>query len=104
MGPAYAEGLDALYAARATVFCLDITNADSHTFELGLKAVAADTGGFFLRAHLFTQRALDRVAGALTGHYVLFTQTPDVDPDPHRIEVRLVRKKGTIFARKTYVE
>lgn len=103
LSPDYGEALNALHAARATVFCLDVTNADSHTFELGLKAVAEDTGGFFLRAHLFTQRALDRVAGALVGHYVLFTETPNVDPGTHGIEVRLVRRRGTIFARKTYV-
>ncbi len=104
LSPDYGEALNALYAARATVFCLDITNADSHTFELGLKAVAEDTGGFFLRAHLFTQRALDRVAGALVGHYVLFTETPDLAPGTHRIKVGLVREKGTVFARRTYVQ
>ena len=104
LSPDYVAARDALYAARATVFCLDITNADSHTFEIGLKAVAEDTGGFFLRAHVFTERALDRVAGALVGHYVLFTETPDLDPGTHRIKVGLVREKGTVFARRTYVE
>ncbi len=104
LSPDYAEARDALHAARASVFCLDITNADSHTFEIGLRAVAEDTGGFFLRAHVFTERALDRVAGALVGHYVLFTETPDLDPGTHRIKVGLVREKGTVFARRTYVE
>ena len=100
----YEEAREALHAARAAVFCLDVTDADYHTFEHGLQTVAADTGGVFARTHLFAQRAVDRVANALTGHYVLFTEKPDLDPGTHRIEVRLVREKGSVFARRTYVD
>ena len=70
----YEDAREALHAARAAVFCLDVTDADYHTFEHGLQTVAADTGGFFARTHLFAQRAVDRVANALAGHYVLFTE------------------------------
>ena len=100
----YEEAVAALYEARATVFSLDITDADYHTFEVGLQAVAAETGGFFVRTHLFSQRALDRVANALAGHYVLATEKPDLDPGTHRIELRLVRVKGTVFGRRIYVD
>ena len=104
LDPEYEEARDALHAARAAVFCLDVTDADYHTFEHGLQTVAADTGGFFARTHLFAQRTVDRVANALAGHYVLFTEKPDLDPGTHRIEVRLVREKGSVFARRTYVD
>ena len=93
----------ALLAARAAVFCLDVTDADYHTFEFGLQTVAGDTGGFFTRTHLFAQRAIDRVANALVGHYVLFTEKPDLDPGTHRVQLRLVRARGTVFARSSYV-
>ncbi len=43
----YDEARTALHAARASVFSLDVTNADFHTLEFGLQTVAADTGGFF---------------------------------------------------------
>ena len=100
----YEEVRAALHAARAAVFCLDVTTADYHTFELGLQTVAADTGGFFARTHIFPERALDRVANALVGHYTLFTEKPEVDPGTHPITVRLVREKGSVFARSIYVE
>ena len=100
----YNDARAALEAARATVFSLDVTQADYHTFEHGLQAVAADTGGFFARTHLFARHAIDRVANAISGHYVLFTERPDVEPGNHPIRVDLVERKGTVLARSTYVE
>ena len=100
----YAAARAALHAARAAVFCLDVTNADYHTFEHGLQTVAVETGGFFARTHLFARRSIDRVANALVGHYVLFAERPDVEPGTHRIEVELVRAKGSVFARSSYVD
>ena len=66
--------------------------------------MSVETGGFFARTHLFARRAIDRVANALVGHYVLFVEPPDVEPGTHRIGVELVRKKGTVFARSSYVD
>ena len=100
----YTDARAALHAARAAVFCLDVTDADFHTFEVGLQTVAVETGGFFARTHLFARRAIDRVANALVGHYVLFVETPDAAPGTHRIEVELVREQGSVFARNSYVE
>ena len=103
LDPEYEAARAALQAARAAVFCLDVTDADYHTFEHGLQTVAGDTGGFFVRTHLFAQRAVERVANALVGHYVLFTEHPDLEAGAHDIRVRLVRAQGTVFARSTYV-
>jgi len=100
----YAEARRALQSARASVFCLDVTNADAHTLEAGLKITASETGGFFERTHLFSKRAIERLAGALAGHYVLFIEVDDnLDRELHEIEVRLVPgRKGTVLAKRHF--
>ncbi len=100
----YEEARAALHAARAAVFSLDVTDVDVHTFELGLETVAVETGGFFARTHLNARGAMDRVGHALAGHYVLFTERPDVKAGTHPIEVELLRQQGLVLARSTYVE
>ena len=93
----------ALQTARASVFCLDVTDADYHSLEAGLQLVAEDTGGFFVRTHVFPQHAIDRLAGALAGHYVLFVENPGLPSGSHRIEVRLTRRTGHVLAKADYV-
>ena len=100
----YDEARAALEAARASVFTLDVTQADYHTFEHGLQMVAEDTGGFFVRTYRQPpRRAIDRVANAIRGRYVLFTERPDVEPGEHPIEVDVADVDGTVLARSTYV-
>jgi len=99
----YGPAVEAFQAGRVTVFTLDTTDADYHTLEAGLESVAAETGGFFERTHLFTDRALDRLAGALAGHYVLFVDKPVTPIGYHRVEVDLTRVKGDVFAKSGYV-
>jgi VWFA-related protein len=99
----YGPAVEAFQAGRVTVFALDTTQADGHTLEAGLMSVAEDTGGFFERTHLFPDRALDRLAGALAGHYVLFVDKPVAPIGYHRIEVDLTRIKGTVMAKRGYV-
>jgi hypothetical protein len=101
---AYGEARRALQAARASVFCLDVTDADSHTLEAGLEMTAEDTGGFFARTNLFSGLAMHRLAGALAGHYVLFVEvTSPSDKRWHQIEVDLARRPGTVLAKRHYV-
>ena len=100
----YEAARAALEAARASVFTLDVTQADYHTFEHGLQMVAEDTGGFFVRTYLRPpRRAVDRVAAAIAGRYVLFTEQPDVGPGEYPIEVEVADVDGTVLARSTYV-
>ncbi len=99
----YDEMREALQTARASVFCLDVTDADYHSLEAGLQLVAADTGGFFARTHLFHKRALDSLVGALAGHYVLFVEQPALERGMHRIEVKLTRREGTVLAKSGFV-
>jgi VWFA-related protein len=94
---------DALQAARASVFSLDVTDADYHSLEAGLQLIAADTGGFFARTHIFTDRAIDSLVGALAGHYVLFVEQPALKRGAHAIDVKLTRRKGRVFANRTYL-
>ena len=100
----YHEARAALEAARASVFTLDVTQADYHTFEHGLQMVAEDTGGFFVRTFRRPpRRAIDRVANAIRGRYVLFTERPDVEPGEYPIEVDVADVDGTVLARSTWV-
>ena len=92
-----------LQAARASVFSLDITDADFHALEVGLQNVSDETGGFFARTNVFTARPLKRLAGALTGHYVLLVERPPISPGDHRVQVKLTRVKGTVLARTSFV-
>jgi len=100
----YSEARDALVAARASVFSLDVTNSDYHSLEAGLRLVSSHTGGFFVRTHVFVEQAMRRLAGALAGYYVLFVERPDVGEGTHRIEVKLVRGDATVLARNSFVK
>ena len=99
----YDRALDALDAARAAVFSLDVTQADYHTFEHALRDVSHHTGGLFLTTFHHRRRAIERVANAVTGRYVLFTRAPDLEPGSHDIEVELRHGEGRVLARSTYV-
>lgn len=102
---AYAEARRALQAARAAVFCLDVTNADSHTLEAGLEMTAEDTGGFYARTHLFPALAMARLAGALSGHYVLFVEvTTPTRRQVHDLEVDLMGVDGRVLAKRSYID
>jgi hypothetical protein len=100
----YAEARRVLTRARTTVFSLDITQADYHSLELGLKQVAEDTGGLYERAYTAPAAAIDRIAHALAGYYVLSFEKPPGRAGPHRVSVGLVGRKGTVLARTGYVD
>lgn len=99
----YAPAVEAFQAGRVTVFTLDTTEADAHTLEAGLVSVAEQTGGFFRRTHLFSRAAMNQLAGALAGHYVLFVEKPFGRKGYHTIEVDLARRKGTVMAKSGFV-
>jgi VWFA-related protein len=99
----YLEALAALQKARVSVFCIDITTADYHPREEGLRIIARDTGGLYLRSHIFTTAVFDRLAGALAGYYALLVIPPNERTGERRIGVRLARRKGTVLANHRYV-
>jgi len=100
----YGPAVQALLDARTTVFTLDVTDADYHTLEVGLEAVAADTGGFYAKTHLFPGLAMARLEGALSGHYLLAFERPGPKRGLHRVEIKLRGVKGEVMAKGVYVD
>jgi VWFA-related protein len=101
---AYEPARRALRAAQATVFSLDVTDADAHSLEVGLQQVAADTGGFYARTHEFPAIALAQLEGALEGRYVLAFPRPDGRRGSHDVRIDLSGRKGLVVSRTTYVD
>ena len=104
MNPDYGPARQALLDARTTVFTLDVTEADYHTLEVGLEQVAADTGGFYAKTHLFPAQAMTRLEGAMAGHYVLAFARPPSRAGAHRVEVKLAGRKGEVLAKDSYID
>lgn len=101
---AYEPARRALKAAQATVFSMDVTDADAHSLEVGLQHVAADTGGFYARTHEFPGIALAQLEGALEGRYVLAFPRPDGRRGPHDVRIDLPGRKGSVVSTTTYVD
>jgi VWFA-related protein len=100
----YGAARRALEEARAAVFCLDVTQADWHSLEVGLQQVAEDTGGQYFKVHENAGAALARVAAALSGHYVLAFERPEGRRGEHRVRLALDGRRGTVLARSRYVD
>jgi hypothetical protein len=97
----YSAARQALDDARTSVFSLDITDADSHSLEVGLSRTAEDSGGLYMKTNQFAQMAVDRVEKVLSGRYELVVKT-DVAAGVHRVDVRLNGRRGSVLARRTY--
>ena len=95
----YEEALAALQRARVAVFSIDVTQADYHSLEVGLQSVSQETGGFYERSFHFPDRTVQRLAGALAGHYVLIVEAPEGIAEWAELSVKLTRRRGTILAR-----
>ena len=100
----YAEASAALQRARVAVFSLNVTQAHFNSLQAGLQTVAAETGGLYSSTYEFPTTAVERVSRALAGYYVLFVEKPDLGQGVHRIEVGLRARRGSVFARSSYVE
>jgi VWFA-related protein len=100
----YEQASSALQRARTAVFTLNVTQANYNSLQAGLQAVAAETGGLYASTYEFPTLAIARVVHALAGHYVLFVEKPTARAGAHRIDVRLTTRKGSVFARSTYVD
>ncbi len=99
MEDGYGPARRALVASRTSVFSLDVTDADYHSLEAGLRLVSEQTGGFYARTHIFPDLAMRQLSGALEGYYVLFVEKPETAARPSReVEVELTRRKGHVLA------
>jgi VWFA-related protein len=95
----YEEAVAALQRARAAVFSIDVTQADGHSLEVGLQSVSEETGGFYERSFVHPDRTVQRLVGALAGHYVLLVEASDGVSEWSELSVKLTRRRGTVLAR-----
>ncbi len=96
-GDLYDRALGALMRARANVFTLDTSDADWHTLETTLQSASQATGGTYAKTHLFPGGAVERVARALAGRWVLVCIAPDAVP--RTLDVTLAERRGDVVAR-----
>jgi len=89
----YRPALDALEAAQATVFVIDVSDAAYHDLEHGLIQVAEDTGGTYAKAHERPDALVRNLTATASGHYLLRLDTGDLPARPGRLEVELVRRE-----------
>ena len=97
----YGPALDALARAHATVFVIDVDDSIYHDLEIGLRQVAADTGGTYEKTTYFPSQATSRLARAITGYYLLSID-PDRLPAGHtEVKIELRARRGTVLVRPT---
>ncbi len=95
-----------LETARATIFSLDVTDADYHTLETGLRRMAEDTGGFYEKTHLFPALAMEKLRRTLSGRYEIVLFKPKgLRPGTHDVEIKVkTRKDVVVLTRGTWIE
>ncbi len=96
-GILYDRALGALMRARANVFTLDTSDSDWHTLETTLQVASQATGGTYAKTHQFAGQAVDRIARALAGHWVLVCVADDAVPQA--LDVSLAGRRGDVVAR-----
>jgi VWFA-related protein len=96
-GDLYERALSALLRARANVFMLDTSDSDWHTLETTLQVASQTTGGTYAKTNLFAGQAVERVARALEGRWVLVCVAPDAAP--RTLDVTLADRRGEVVAR-----
>ena len=90
---------EALDEARASIFALDTTNADYHDLEIGLETAAEETGGFYVKTHLFPEIAIERLQRTLSGHYELeLRPDPALEPGWYDLDLRVDRRGTYVLA------
>lgn len=100
MTPDYRPAVRALSRARVSVFVLDVTSADYHSLEVGLQSVAEATGGTYARTFRLPGVATDRIAGAISGWYVLtFDREALGGIKTGEVTVKLRSRRGEVLAR-----
>jgi hypothetical protein len=98
----YRKAMEALSAARTSVFSLDVTDADYHSLEIGLRAVAEDTGGFYVRTNIFPDFAMQKLVKVISSYYELsIIPPPDLDDD-YTIKVKVDRPKTDVYVRQDH--
>jgi VWFA-related protein len=98
----YRRAMEALTAARTSVFSLDITDADYHSLAFGLRTIAEDTGGFYAKTHLFPENAMKKLVRVISSYYELEIIPPPDLGDEYRIKVSVDRPRTDIYVRQDH--
>ena len=101
----YGQALGWLQRSHTAVFALDVTSADFHSLEGGLEAVAGDTGGLYVKTHVFPQLAMEKVARAISGYYLLTFARPALRRGRHAMAIRVRgHAQASVLARPDYID
>jgi len=98
----YRRAMEALSEARTSVFSLDITNADAHSHAGGLRAIAEDTGGFYVTTHLFPDTAMTKLVRVISSYYELEIIPPPDLGDEYTIKVSVDRPHTDVYVRQDH--
>ncbi|MFV2074253.1 MAG: hypothetical protein ACC742_16630 [Thermoanaerobaculales bacterium] len=96
----YRRAMEALSAARTSVFSLDITDADYHSLALGLRTIAEDTGGFYVKTHLFPDTAMTKLVRVISSYYELEIIPPPDTGETFTIKVKVDRAGAEVYVRQ----
>jgi len=96
----YGPAVAMLAAARASVFSLDITTADYHTLEFGLRRISHDTGGLYIKTNRFPSSAVDKLTRMITSYYELSIVPPPDLAEAYEIKVKVRRPATEIYVRQ----
>lgn len=102
MEPEYKRAVFALNSARINVFSVDITRADYHPLEQGMRRIAEDTGGAYYSARVFPGNAMRRVVNAIAGYYRIVFQYPSDLDENANFRLELKNRKGRLYVRNPY--
>jgi hypothetical protein len=95
----YNRALATLDKANASVFVLDVTDADYHTLELGIRQIAQDTGGTYAKTDKFARREVLRLAETISGYYLLTLDESRLPNEVGKLELRLTNGGGRVILR-----
>ena len=98
----YRRAMEALSASRTSVFSLDVTDADLHSLALGLRTIAEDTGGFYVKTHLFPDVAMKKLVRVISSYYELEIIPPPDLEDDYTINVSVDRPRTDIYVRQDH--
>jgi len=98
----YPRAMEALSEARTSVFSLDVTHADAHSLAVGLRQVAEDTGGFYVKTHIFPDAAMTRLVRVISSYYELSIIPPPGLPENYTIKVKVDRPRTDVYVRQDH--
>lgn len=96
----YGPAIAMLAAARASVFSIDITTADYHTLENGLRRISEDTGGLYIKTNRFPGTAIDKLTRMITSYYELSIVPPEKMKEQYTIKVTVKRPATEVYVRQ----